>query len=213
MADTPSEKKETSEQGADFLAASAPFTLFGTWLKEAEASELNDPNAMSLATVDVSGLPNVRMVLLKGFSPEGFVFYTNKESAKGREIIANPQAALCFHWKSLRRQVRVRGPLTEVSSAEADDYYNSRPRGSQVGAWASQQSRELESRFALEKRVAKFGTKFAVGEIPRPDYWSGFCLTPLEIEFWHDRPFRLHDRLQFKRSAVDAPFTTAQLYP
>lgn len=213
MADTPSEKKETSEQGADFLAASAPFTLFGTWLKEAEASELNDPNAMSLATVDESGLPNVRMVLLKGFSPEGFVFYTNKESAKGREIIANPQAALCFHWKSLRRQVRVRGPLTEVSSAEADDYYHSRPRGSQVGAWASQQSRELESRFALEKRVAKFGTKFAVGEIPRPDYWSGFCLTPLEIEFWHDRPFRLHDRLQFKRASVDAPFTTAQLYP
>ena len=213
MADTPSEKKETSEQGADFLAASAPFTLFGEWLKEAEASELNDPNAMSLATVDASGLPNVRMVLLKDFSPEGFVFYTNKESAKGREIIANPQAALCFHWKSLRRQVRVRGPLTEVSSAEADDYYHSRPRGSQVGAWASQQSRELESRFALEKRVAKFGTKFAVGEIPRPDYWSGFCLTPFEIEFWHDRPFRLHDRLQFKRSAVDAPFTTAQLYP
>lgn len=213
MSNKPTSDYETTAQGADFLDERSPFKLFAEWLAEANESELNDPNAMALATVDEGGLPNVRMVLLKGFSDKGFVFYTNKESAKGLEIAANPQAALCFHWKSLRRQVRVRGPLTEVPADEADAYYQSRPKGSRIGAWASQQSRPLEGRFALEKNVARYTAKFAVGSIPRPDYWSGFCLTPLEIEFWHDRPFRLHDRLQFKREGIDAPFTTAQLYP
>lgn len=204
---------EMAQKGPNFLDETEPFHLFHKWLQEAEANELNDPNAMSLATVDGEGMPNVRMVLLKGFDTDGMVFYTNLESAKGQELIAHPFAALCFHWKSLRRQVRVRGPLSQVSDTEADAYFHSRPRGSQVGAWASQQSRPLEGRFALERAVAKLGIKYAVGTIPRPEYWSGFCLKPLEMEFWHDRPFRLHDRLQFKRVSLDAPFERAQLYP
>lgn len=204
---------EMAQKGPNFLDETEPFHLFHKWLQEAEANELNDPNAMSLATVDGEGMPNVRMVLLKGFDTDGMVFYTNLESAKGQELIAHPFAALCFHWKSLRRQVRVRGPLSQVSDTEADAYFHSRPRGSQVGAWASQQSRPLEGRFALERAVAKLGIKHAVGTIPRPEYWSGFCLKPLEMEFWHDRPFRLHDRLQFKRVSLDAPFERAQLYP
>ena len=198
--------EQQANNEADFLNENEPYELFAKWLKDAETSELNDPNAMALATVDKSGLPNVRMVLLKGYDHHGFVFYTNLESAKGQEIAQTPKAALCFHWKSLRRQIRVRGELTPVTAEEADEYYHSRPKGSQIGAWASQQSRPLEGRFALEKAVAKYTAKHAVGTIPRPDYWSGYRLAPLEIEFWHDRPFRLHDRLQFKRERADLPF-------
>ena len=204
---------EQTQSGPDFLNEQEPFDLFQKWLKRAEETEPNDPNAMSLATVDEDGLPNVRMVLLKGFDKQGFVFYTNLESATGKELLGNPKAALCFHWKSLRRQIRVRGPLTQVSEEEADEYFHSRPKGSRIGAWASKQSRPLEGRFALEASVAKLGVKYGVGTIPRPEHWSGFRLAPLEIEFWHDRPFRLHDRLQFKRDSLDAPFERAQLYP
>jgi len=197
----------------DFAASQAPFALFESWFADAGTHEPNDPNAMALASVDENGLPNVRMVLLKGVSERGFVFYTNFESAKGRELTANPKAALCFHWKSLRRQVRVRGPLEIVDDTEADAYFESRPRASRIGAWASQQSRPLEGRFALEKAVATWTAKFHVGEVPRPPYWSGFRLIPLEIEFWHDRPFRLHDRIVFRREGTDRPWTKTRLYP
>lgn len=190
-----------------------PFARFAGWLKEAEAGEPNDPNAMALATVDETGLPDVRMVLLKGFDSRGFVFFTNLESAKGRELTAVPKAALCFHWKSLRRQVRIRGPVEPVDAEEADAYFATRPRGSQIGAWASEQSRPLESAFALEKRVAEFTARFGFGTVPRPPHWSGFRVRPLSIEFWRDRPFRLHERLFFGRGALDAPWRTARLYP
>jgi pyridoxamine 5'-phosphate oxidase len=195
----------------DFAERAEPIALFGEWLKAAEASEPNDPNAMALATVDGDGLPDVRMVLLKGFDAAGFVFFTNFESAKGRELLANPKAALCFHWKSLRKQVRVRGPVSEVSAAEADAYFASRQRGSRIGAWASQQSRPLESRFALEKAVAAYTARYAIGEIPRPAYWSGFRLAPQEIEFWSDGTFRLHDRIKFVRNGEG--WEKTRLYP
>ena len=195
----------------DFDEVAEPFRLFAEWLGEAEASEPNDPNAMALATVDGDGMPNVRMVLLKGLDGGGFVFFTNYESAKGRELLASRKAALCFHWKSLRRQIRVRGPVEEVSKEEADAYFATRARGSRIGAWASQQSRPLESRFALEKAVASYAAKFAIGEIPRPDYWSGFRLIPVEIEFWRDREFRLHDRVQFRRAGDG--WAKTRLYP
>ncbi len=171
-----------------------PVETFRAWLAEAAESEPNDPNAMALATVDANGLPNVRMVLLKDVDAAGFVFYTNCESAKGSEILTAGKAALCFHWKSLRRQVRVRGTATPVSEAEADAYFASRPRDSRIGAWASDQSRPMESRFELEKRVARYAVKYAIGEVPRPPHWSGFRIAPEEIEFWRDRPFRLHER-------------------
>jgi pyridoxamine 5'-phosphate oxidase len=197
----------------DFVEAEEPFDLFRSWFAEAEKSEINDPNAMALATADADGLPDARMVLLKGWSPEGFVFYTNDQSAKGLQLKANMQAALLFHWKSLRRQVRARGPVTPVSDAEADAYYASRPRDSRIGAWASQQSRPLESRFALEKSVAQYAAKFAVGDIPRPPYWRGFRVTPLAMEFWSDRPFRLHDRVRFERDSAEATWRKNRLYP
>lgn len=197
----------------DFTDASEPFRLFAAWLGEAEAKEINDPNAMALATVDGDGLPDVRMVLLKGADDRGFVFYTNVESAKGEELRQNPKAALVFHWKSLRRQVRVRGPVSRVSDEEADAYYASRHRDSRIGAWASQQSRPLESRFALEKAVARFAAKHAVGEIPRPPYWTGFRITPVAMEFWQDKPFRLHDRVRFTREGDGEDWSKARLYP
>jgi pyridoxamine 5'-phosphate oxidase len=196
-----------------FTERADPFALFGEWLKDAEKSEPNDPNAMSLSTVDEEGLPNVRMVLLKGFDDRGFVFYTNFESQKGQEILGTMKAAACFHWKSLRRQVRVRGPVEQVTEAEADAYFASRPRDSRIGAWASQQSRPLESRFALEAAVAAHALKYAIGDVPRPPHWSGFRIKPLSIEFWHDRPFRLHDRVVFRRANAEANWAKARLYP
>lgn len=197
----------------DFTAADEPFDLFERWFADASKSEPNDPNAMALATVDAAGLPDVRMVLMKGYDREGFVFYTNLESAKGRELAATPKAALVFHWKSLKRQVRVRGPVEPVTAAEADDYFNSRPRDSRIGAWASQQSRPLEGRFALEKAVAVNAAKYAIGDVPRPPHWSGFRIKPIQIEFWHDRPFRLHDRVVFRRAKPDDVWTKERLYP
>lgn len=197
----------------DFTAATEPFRLFSEWYSDAEQAEINDPNAVALSTVDESGMPNVRMVLLKDFDEHGFVFYTNYESQKGCEILSSEKAAMCFHWKSLRRQIRVRGPVEKVTDAEADAYYQSRPRGSRIGAWASKQSRPLESRFALEKAVAEYTARFAIGEIPRPAHWSGFRIQPTYIEFWHDRPFRLHDRLIFKRATPQDPWTTEKYYP
>lgn len=197
----------------DFTEASEPFALFRDWLADAERSEPNDPNAVALATVDEDGLPDVRMVLLKSHGEDGFVFFTNFESAKGREILGNMKAAMCFHWKSLRRQVRVRGPVEVVSEAEADAYYATRPRGSRIGAWASKQSRPLESRFALEKAVVEYTARYAIGEIPRPPHWSGFRIRPVAIEFWHDRPFRLHDRVQFTRETPEGGWEKVRLYP
>ncbi|RCS23398.1 pyridoxamine 5'-phosphate oxidase [Phyllobacterium salinisoli] len=204
---------DTELTSSDFTQASQPFQLFAEWLSDATKSEPNDPNALALATVDENGLPNVRMVLLKDFDESGFVFYTNYESQKGREILASQKAAMCFHWKSLRRQVRIRGPVEQVSAEEADIYYASRPRGSRIGAWASKQSRPLESRFALEKAVAEYSARHAIGDIPRPPYWSGFRLRPVSIEFWHDRPFRLHDRVLFTRAAPEGEWEKARLYP
>ncbi len=196
----------------DFTEENEPFALFASWLADAEKSEINDPNAVALATVDADGLPNVRMVLLKGFDRDGFVFYTNFESQKGQEILGQKKAAMCFHWKSLRRQVRLRGPVEIVTDAEADAYYKTRPRGSHIGAWASKQSRPLESRFALEKSVAEYTARHALGDIPRPAHWSGFRIRPLSIEFWHDRPFRLHDRVVFDREGA-GEWTKTRLYP
>ena len=197
----------------DFTEETEPFTLFGTWLKDAEASEINDPNAVSLATVDESGLPNVRMVLLKGYDVNGFVFYTNFESQKGQELLGQKKAAMCFHWKSLRRQVRLRGDVEIVTDAEADAYYQTRPRGSRIGAWASKQSRPLEGRFALEKAVAAYTARYAIGDIPRPAHWSGFRIKPTSIEFWHDRKFRLHDRMEFRRETPDEDWSKVRMYP
>ncbi len=203
---------ETPLTTGDFTESEEPFRLFSQWLEDAGKSEPNDPNAVALASVDSDGMPNVRMVLLKGFDNRGFTFYTNLESTKGVEITDARKAAMCFHWKSLRRQVRVRGTVFDVSTKEADEYYRSRPRGSRIGAWASKQSRPLESRFALEKSVAEYTARFAVGEIPRPDHWSGFRIEPVSIEFWHDRPFRLHDRVLFTKDS-DGDWSKTRLYP
>jgi pyridoxamine 5'-phosphate oxidase len=197
----------------DFTEQNEPFVLFSTWLDEAKASEVNDPNAVALATVDEDGLPNVRMVLLKDFDHQGFVFYTNFESQKGQELLSQKKAAMVFHWKSLRRQVRLRGPVEVVSDAEADEYFKTRPRGSRIGAWASKQSRPLESRFALEKAVAEYTARHAIGEIPRPEYWSGFRIRPLSIEFWKDGKFRLHDRIEFRRAAPEGAWDKVRMYP
>jgi len=189
----------------------APFVRFAAWMAEATASEPNDPNALCLATATPDGRPSARMVLLKGVDDRGFVFYTNLESRKGQELAANPFAALCFHWKTLQRSVRVEGPVESVSESEADAYFASRARGSRIGAWASRQSRPLESRFALEKAVADYTLKFGIGEIQRPPFWSGFRLVPDRLEFWQDMPFRLHERLVFIRAGT--AWRTEALYP
>ena len=191
--------------------ADDPYALFAEWMAEATASEVNDPNAMCLATCTPDGRPSARMVLLKGVDDRGFVFYTNLESRKGGELAANPQAALCFHWKSLARSVRVEGAVEPVSDAEADAYYQSRSRGSRIGAWASRQSRPLDGRFALEKAVAEYTLKFGVSEVPRPAHWSGLRVLPRRIEFWRDMPFRLHERRVFKAAA--GGWETEALFP
>ena len=197
----------------DFTEADEPFALFASWFEDARAKEPVDPNAMALATVDAGGLPDLRMVLMKGFDESGFTFYTNTTSKKGRELAGNAKAALLFHWKSLNRQVRVRGPVEPVSADEADAYFATRPRQAQIGAWASQQSSPLESRFAFEKAVALYAAKHAIGDIPRPSHWSGYRVIPHAIEFWHDRPFRLHDRIEFTRMAPGADWVKTRLYP
>ncbi|GGD08137.1 pyridoxamine 5'-phosphate oxidase [Aureimonas glaciei] len=190
-----------------------PFAQFGQWLEEAGATEINDPNALALASVDSAGLPDVRMVLLKDFDARGFVFYTNFGSAKGQQILGNGKAAMCFHWKSLRRQVRIRGTTEVVSDVEADAYYATRPRRSRLGAWASDQSRPLESRSVLIDRVADVDARHPGDDIPRPAIWSGFRLVPSEIEFWQDGEFRLHDRIQFRRADAGGPWSLTRLYP
>jgi len=190
-----------------------PFDLFQSWMKEAESSEPSDPNAMALATAGADGMPNVRMVLLKGADANGFVFYSNAESIKGGELKANPLAAINFHWKTLRKAVRAQGTVAQVSDAEADAYFASRPKDSQIGAWASPQSRAMEGRFVFEKRLAEYGLKYGLTKVPRPPYWTGWRLTPLRIEFWRDRPFRLHDRLVYVRDNEAASWRTERLFP
>jgi pyridoxamine 5'-phosphate oxidase len=213
MTDTASIEQPTWLKSGDFTEADEPFRLFDHWFQEAKSSEPRDPNAMSLATVDADGLPDVRMVLLKGVEPRGFTFYTNTESQKGRELAGSPKAALLFYWKSLNRQVRIRGPVERVTGAEADAYFATRPKQAQIGAWASQQSRPLESRFAFEKAIALYGAKYALGAVPRPPHWSGYRVLPISMEFWHDRPFRLHDRIEFKRETASGPWVKTRMYP
>lgn len=203
---------------SDFTAANEPFALFADWFTDAKAKELNDPNAMSLATVDADGLPNSRVVLLKGLDDEhtpnrGFVFYTNLNSAKGRELFAQPLAALLFHWKSLQRQIRIRGKISSVSDAEADAYFATRNRGSRIGAWASDQSQPLLGRETLEERVAEVEKMFDGKDVTRPQHWSGFRLTPKEIEFWQSGEFRLHNRIVFRRENETQPWSKTRLYP
>ncbi len=200
-------------RAADFTQATDPFALFELWFEEAKAAEVNDPEAMTIATVDAEGLPDARMVLCKGVDQRGLVFYTNIDSAKGRELKGQPRAAALFHWKSLRRQARFRGAVSEVSAAESDAYFASRPRASQIGAWASQQSRPLPSRADLEAAVQAYERRFERAEVPRPEYWRGYRLEPVEIEFWRDRPSRLHERIMFYRSTPDAPWERRLLYP
>lgn len=213
---TPDEADYAGQGGAeaeDIFTREDPFALFADWMAAAGKSEPNDPNAMALSTADADGFPDVRMVLLKDVDQDGFVFYTNTQSVKGVQLAENARAALCFHWKSLRRQVRVRGVVSQVSPDEADAYYASRARDSRIGAWASKQSRPLESRFALEKAVAGYAAKFNIGEIPRPEFWTGFRITPVHMEFWRDRAFRLHDRMAFDRTDAQARWTVTRLYP
>ena len=200
-------------EGADFTEATDPFALFRAWMREAEAAEPIDPEAMALATVDAGGLPNVRMILLKGADERGFVFYTNCDSAKGQELAANARAALLFYWKSLGRQIRVRGAVELATEAEADAYFATRHRESRIGACASQQSRPLSSRAALEAELARLTEAFGTGEVPRPLYWRGYRLMPLEIEFWQSGEFRLHDRIVFRRASPQQPWTKTRLYP
>jgi pyridoxamine 5'-phosphate oxidase len=213
MSDTAPIEHPTWLTSGDFTAADKPLTLFAAWLKDAAAAEPRDPTAMTLATIDDDGFPNARMVLLKGLDERGFVFYTNMDSQKGRELDARPHAAMVFHWKSLNRQIRIRGTVERVTPAEADAYFATRPKGAQIGAWASKQSSPLESRMAFEKAVALYAAKYAIGEVPRPPNWLGYRILPLRIEFWHDRPFRLHDRIEFQRASLDAPWSKTRLYP
>lgn len=198
---------------SDFPDAAEPFGPFETWMAEAKASEPRDPDAIALATVDADGMPNVRMVLLKGWGPEGFVFYTNRESAKGRELEGQEKAALVVYWKSLSRQVRVRGPVSPVASEQSDAYFCSRPRGAQVGAWASRQSRPLKNREELQGAVTRVEAQYEGKEVPRPPHWIGYRIAPLYVEFWQEQPFRLHDRVVFSRAALDQSWTRSRLYP
>ncbi len=200
-----------AENGGE-LAAQDPFALFAEWLVEARGKE-PEPTAMTLATADADGAPDARMVLLKDFDARGFVFYTNLESVKGRQLAANPHAALVFYWKALRRQVRVRGVVQPVSEEEADEYFASRARDARIGAWASSQSRPLEGRMELQAAIAKTAARFGLGTIPRPEFWSGYRLVPGAIEFWRDRAFRLHDRLAFVRDSEAGAWRTRRLYP
>ncbi len=212
--------QNSSPTAGSFGEADDPFALFDAWFADATESEINDPNTMILATVDADGLPNARALLLKGVddpaagADRGYTFYTNFESAKGRELTGQPKAAMVFHWKSLRRQVRIRGLVAPVSPEEADAYFATRPRGSQVGAWASTQSRPLESMKALNTAVEEATTRFPEDQhVPRPPHWSGFRLIPLEMEFWHDRPYRLHERVVFRRPSPDASWQRSRLFP
>jgi pyridoxamine 5'-phosphate oxidase len=206
-------KHPTWLTSGDFTEADEPLRLFAAWFDEATRNEPRDPTAMSLATVDADGLPNVRMVLMKGYDERGFVFYTNVDSQKGQELDATHRGALLFHWKSLNRQVRLRGPVTRVPDAEADAYFATRPRLAQIGAWASHQSAPLESRHAFEQAIALHTAKFMIGAIPRPLNWTGYRLLPLIMEFWQDRPFRLHDRVEFRRAALGEAWRKTRLYP
>ena len=213
MSDATSIEHPAGLTGGDFTTAEEPLRLFAEWFAEAKRAEPVNPDAMALATVDADGLPNARMVLLKGFDECGFVFYTNFDSVKGQELAAAPKAALAFYWKTLQRQVRLRGSVEPVSPAEADAYFSTRSRMAQIGAWASKQSEPLESRLAFEKAVARYTAKFGAGPVPRPPHWSGYRVVPQTIEFWKERPFRLHDRIRFSRSAPDAPWSKTRLYP
>lgn len=211
---SPSEEAYAVDQDqGDVFNIGDPFALFADWMALAVKKEPNDANAMALATVDETGMPDVRMVLLKDIDACGLTFYTNLESAKGRELAANPKAAIVFHWKSIRRQVRFRGNVEPVTDEEADAYFASRARGARIGAWASEQSRPLENRFALEKAVAKKTAQFGLGDIPRPPHWSGYRVIPTEIEFWVNRPFRLHERLVYRRPDATSAWTKENLYP
>jgi pyridoxamine 5'-phosphate oxidase len=198
---------------SDFPDAVEPMGPFEAWMAEARASEPRDPDAVALATVDTQGMPNVRMVLLKEWGPDGFVFYTNSESVKGRELEGQGKAALVFYWKSLSRQVRLRGPVSPVPPARSDNYFASRPRGAQVGAWASSQSRPLQDRNELKAAVARVEAQYDGKEVPRPPHWIGYLLAPVEVEFWSEQPYRLHDRVVFTRKAPGEPWTRSRLYP
>jgi pyridoxamine 5'-phosphate oxidase len=213
MADSGPIQHQQELTAGDFTEADEPLRLFGVWFDEARRVETSDATAMTVATVDGDGLPNARMVLLKGFDERGFVFYTNAESQKGRELERNAKAALVFHWPVLNRQVRLRGPVEQIAAAEADAYFATRPRLAQIGAWASKQSAPLESRMAFEKAVAVAMAKYAIGTVPRPPYWLGYRVRPLVMEFWQDRPYRLHDRVEFRRAAITEPWRKTRLYP
>jgi pyridoxamine 5'-phosphate oxidase len=213
MSDAAPIEHPTGLTGGDFTEADEPVRLFAAWFAEAKRAEPVNPDAMALATVGPDGLPNARMVLLKGFDERGFVFYTNVDSIKGHELAAAPKAALTFYWKALQRQVRARGAVEAVSKEDADAYFATRSRMAQIGAWASKQSSALESRLAFEKAIAINTAKFAIGAVPRPPFWSGYRIVPAEIEFWQERPFRLHDRVAFRRASSTAPWTKTRLYP
>lgn len=213
MSDAAPIEHPTGLTGGDFAEADEPVQLFTAWFAEAKRAEPVNPDAMALATVGADGLPNVRMVLLKGFDQRGFVFYTNADSVKGHELATAPKAALTFYWKALQRQVRARGNVELVSEQEADAYFATRSRMAQIGAWASKQSMALESRLAFEKAIARYAAKFAIGAVPRPPHWSGYRVVPQEIEFWQERQFRLHDRIVFTRANPAAPWGKTRLYP
>jgi pyridoxamine 5'-phosphate oxidase len=213
MSDTTAIKHPSWLTTGDFADAEEPLRLFAAWFDEAKRAEPADPEAMALATVDRDSLPNVRMVLLKDFDERGFVFYTNQASQKGQELADRAAAGAVFHWKSLKRQVRLRGPVEQVSDADADAYFATRARLSQIGAWASRQSSPLESRLAFEKAVALATARYAVGTVPRPPFWRGYRIVPLIMEFWQDRPYRLHDRVEFRRATPGEPWTKTRLYP